>query len=102
MNWKAQVDEILQGMKYCFTPVEGKYPELDRKAYEETEEGSLGFLDLVLSLVSDLRKKAYFAGYKKGASDACVDMGKAEHEFDEQLAESGAWRGWGEYDQERE
>ena len=95
MKWKERIKEILVGgLKYCFKPYkDGSYPEVDNAEMYGLEEAP-GFIDAVYSAINYERRLAFFRGYKSGASDACVDMGK-EFEFVDDASNVGAWKAWG-------
>ena len=103
-SWRYELEEILRtGMRYCFPAISGKYPEIveDEFAGKDGDAhgigGESGFLDGVLSLVSDLRKKAFLKGYTAGARDSAHDLNAA---FDEDISKIGASRAFEVYEEE--
>ena len=100
-DWKSDVERTLEsGMRYCFKPEGGKYPELDENAFRPPHES--GFLDLFISIVRNLRKEAFYQGYARGAADATYDMGKEKFAFDEQLSWFGAEKAWNKLEAKEE
>ena len=90
-------DALRSGWKYCFKPNEkGEFPTLDELAFMGDEKDA-GFVDFITSLLNDIEKRAFFSGYKMGASDLYQDTPetfKAELAFEPGLNEVGAWRAW--------
>jgi hypothetical protein len=87
---------VRSGIKYCFKPVDGKYPEIDWEELEGDKDSG-GFLDILISMVNDERRKAFFNGYYLGASDVAHDLGEIagkEFDVDKDLNTQGAWRNW--------
>jgi len=107
-DWQKKVDEaLLGGMRYCFTPTNGKYPEIDMEEYHGPPDMP-GFRDFMLSLVDDLRKEAFFKGYElsmKDSVDICKDhitsgdsMFKALA-FDIELSKVWASKAWDKWEE---
>lgn len=97
VGWKVELQELLvNGMRYCFKPVDGRYPELDEDELVGSPEEA-GFLDRLEGLVNDLRKKAFYRAYELGARDAALDGG---FEFDAELSRYGASKAWEEMEAE--
>lgn len=93
-HWKSELESYLvTGSRYCFkTDPQGNYPTLDEVEFYGTES-DVGFLDRIISLVYDLRKKAFYSGFVEGAKAACQDLGKGEV-FDPEVSQFGASRSW--------
>lgn len=86
---------VRSGIRYCFKAVNGKYPEIDNEELEG--DASAGFLDILVSMINDERRKAFFSGYYLGASDVAHDLGKIvgkEFDVDKDLNTQGAWKNW--------
>lgn len=71
-NWKKKLENALRSVKFCFPCVDGKYPELDEDEFVGGEQG--GFLHYMQSLVYEMRKEAFFRGYRHGAVDTFEDL----------------------------
>ena len=79
MGWKQKLEKALRsGMRYCFRSSEG-YPTLDEAEFVG-EDGS-GYLFYMQSVVFDMRKQAFRAGYAAGVKDCYLDMGGADKDF---------------------
>lgn len=92
MGYREEIREaITTGVKYCFTPLNGKYPLPD---VSETEE----FVDFISSLVFKFRKESFFSGYAAGVCDAASDLGG---EFNNDLSRFGAERAFNLYDKDK-
>lgn len=95
MTWEEELEQALRsGMKYCFAPLpSGSYPTINNEEFLGTE-GSQGFLYFMQSFVSDLRKKAFYAGYSYGVVDAMADVGNEAFVLDRDVSKYGASRAW--------
>ena len=95
--WEQKFREMVRsGIKYCFKPVDGKFPEVDLSELEGDAENS-GFLDILAGIINDERRKAFFEGYYLGACDTAHDIGDATGKFfdvEKDLNKQGAWRNW--------
>jgi hypothetical protein len=65
VNWKKKLEDVLRAsMKYCFRLPDDTYPEmLDEEFYGEDSDGFLAFM---ISVVRDMRRRAYQDGFKSG------------------------------------
>lgn len=95
--WEQKFREMVRsGIRYCFKPVEGKFPEVNLSELEGDAENS-GFLDILVQMVNDERRKAFFNGYYLGSCDVAHDLGEVAGKFydvDKDLNTQGAWKNW--------
>lgn len=95
-TWRAKLDDALRnGMKYCFNPVEGKFPTLNEEEYDPSN--TMGFLDFLVSFFQSERQRCFYRGYRLGAEHVVEDLltqQGIEIEFDKDLNKHGASRAW--------
>ena len=95
--WEQKFREMVRsGIKYCFKPVDGKFPEVDLSELDGDVDNS-GFLDILIQMINEERKKAFFQGYYLGSSDVAHDLGQLvgkEFDVDKDLNTQGAWKNW--------
>lgn len=100
MDWKTKLQSVLRsGMRFCFKDSNGTIPTLLEDEFLGTDSES-GFLDYILSVVNDFRKKCFIDGFVEGSKSCFLDMSETGSEdviFDEVAAKLGAEKYWNKY-----
>ncbi len=92
-NWKRRLLVALRSCKFSFSPVDGKFPDFDETEFED-------FASYVSSVVFEIRRAAFFTGYKHGSTDQFLDLKSSLKEGSDFVMMEGippgAWKRWDE------